>query len=83
VCSSDLSPAAWRGRIFGVYFFCNYGVGSFSASMLGYVAKQYGVNWVFIVSAGFAGLALLCITYLWLQARRIKQRMSAAGIQTT
>jgi predicted MFS family arabinose efflux permease len=80
---ADYSPAAWRGRIFGVYFFCNYGVGSFSASMLGYVAKQYGVNWVFVVSAGFAALALLCIIYLWTQAKKIKQRMSVAGIQTT
>jgi MFS family permease len=67
---ANYTPANWRGRMFGIYFFCNYGIGSFSAGMLGYVADQLGINWVFIVSAGFGLLALLFVTWLLVRARR-------------
>jgi len=51
---ADYSPAAWRGRSYGISVFCGFGLGSFSATLLGYTAEQLGTNWVFIVMAGIA-----------------------------
>jgi len=64
VMVSDYSPVRWRGRVFGVSFFCNFGLGSFSAGMLGYVADQAGLNWVFPAASGFALLALAAVLVL-------------------
>jgi len=77
---ADYSPAELRGRIFGAYFFCNFGLGSFSASMLGYVADKFGTNWVFIVIAGFGLLALVCVAFLWVSALRVS-RFNKPGIR--
>ncbi len=74
VLLADYSPPAVRGRIFGLFFFFNFGVGSFSASLLGYLGQKHGVASIFIASAGFAALALVCITYLWLKAQRMKKQ---------
>jgi MFS family permease len=67
---ADYSPTEWRGRIYGIYFFGNFGIGSFSASMLGYVADQFGINWVFMVAAGFAALCLILTILLLVRAVR-------------
>ncbi len=48
---ADYCPDCWRGRMYGFYFFCSFGVGSFSASALGYVAESRGVSFVFLVCA--------------------------------
>ncbi|MEW6141840.1 MAG: MFS transporter [Chloroflexota bacterium] len=64
VLVSDYSLVKWRGRVFGFSFFCNFGLGSFSAGMLGYVADQAGLNWVFPASSGFALLALVAVLVL-------------------
>ena len=71
---ANYTPAHWRGRMFGIYFFCMYGIGSFSASMLGYVADQLGLSWVFVVSAGFGLLVLVCTTLLLVRAVRSSRR---------
>ena len=76
---ANYTPASWRGRMFGIYFFCVYGVGSFSASILGYVADQQGLNWVFIVSAGFGVLVWLCMTLLLVRAVR-SAKGSGSGV---
>jgi MFS family permease len=65
---ADYSPSNWRGRMYGMAFFCSFGIGSFSAGILGYVADSLGTNWVFIVSAGFAVLALICTFILLVRA---------------
>jgi len=67
---ANYTPVNWRGRMFGIFFFCAYGVGSFSASALGYVADRLGLNWVFIVSAGFGVLALICVAWLLVRAEK-------------
>ena len=46
---ADYSPNKWRGRMFGISFFCAFGFGSFSASLLGYVAEKLSTNWIFWV----------------------------------
>lgn len=68
---ADYSPAEWWGRVYGVSFFCAFGLGSFSASILGYVADQLGTNWVFIVAAGFGLLVLVCAAALLVRALRV------------
>ncbi len=75
---ADYSPVAWRGRLYGLYFFCAMGGGSFAASMLGYVGGEFGTNWVFIVAAGFGILALACTAFLLVRA----VRHSTRGITT-
>jgi len=71
---ANYTPARWRGRMFGIYFFATYGGGSFSASILGYVADRLGTNWVFITSAGFGLVAILCTSLLLARALRHDRR---------
>jgi len=70
---ADYCPPAWRGRIFGISFFCVFGFGSFSAGALGYIADQFGINWVFMVCAGFGLLALICATFLLVRVLRVSK----------
>ena len=65
---ADYSPPDWRGRLYGIAYFCSFGLGSFSASILGYVAVQFGTNWIFMVAAGFGLITLACTTCLLLRA---------------
>ncbi|MFC1860028.1 MFS transporter [Chloroflexota bacterium] len=65
---ANYSPAAWQGRSYGISFFCGFGVGSFSATLLGYTAEQLGTSWVFIVMAGIALVTLVCIVILLVRA---------------
>ncbi|MFC2013013.1 MFS transporter [Chloroflexota bacterium] len=68
---ADYCPPSWRGRMFGISFFCVFGIGSFSAGALGYIADNFGINWVFVVCAGFGLLALLCAVVLLLKTRKV------------
>ena len=70
---ADYCPPGWRGRIFGISFFCVFGIGSFSAGLLGYVADQLGTSWVFMVSAGFGLLVLTCVIFLLVRALRVSR----------
>lgn len=70
---ADYSPTGWRGRAYGISFFCSFGLGSFSASILGYVADQLGTNWVFMVAAGFGLLTLICTIALLVRALNISR----------
>ena len=65
---ADYSPASWRGRSYGIFYFCNFGLGSFSATLLGYTAEQFGTNWVFIAMAGIALITLVCTVVLLVRA---------------
>lgn len=70
---ADHTPAEWHGRIYGVYFFANFGIGSFSASLLGFVAVKMGTGWVFIVSSAFGLLTLACAVLLLMKTSRTKR----------
>ncbi len=73
---ADYSPANWRGRLYGISYFCTFGLGSFSASILGYVAVKFGTSWIFFVAAGFGLIALLCTIFLWVRALKVSGRSS-------
>jgi len=65
---ADYSPTAWQGRSYGIFFFCNFGIGSFSATLLGYVAERFGINWVFTAMAGIALITMGVIMTLLVRA---------------
>ncbi len=67
---ADYTPDSWRGRMFGIYFFCAFGVGSFSASGLGYVAESEGITTVFLICALIGVLSILIVIPLLLRALR-------------
>ena len=67
---TDYTPVLWRGRMFGIYFFCSLAVGSFSATGLGYLADTRGIESVFLVCALFAVAATACSVPLVVWARR-------------
>jgi len=72
---AEYSPDRWRGRMYGVSFFCSFGAGSFSASLLGYIAERVGASWIFIVLAGFQLLVLMLVAIL-LAKTRSRQALS-------
>ncbi len=61
---ADYSPTVWQGRSYGIHFFCGFGLGSFSATLLGYIAEQSGTSWIFIAMAGIALIPLVCVVIL-------------------
>jgi MFS family permease len=64
---ADYSPASRRGLVFGLYFFLNFGLGSFSATGMGYIADQLGLSRVFIAAAICAVLSTVFIGALLLK----------------
>ena len=74
VLLADYSPGAQRGRIFGLYFLCAFGLGSFSASILGYIAGEFGTNWVFTSSAGFGLITIISTTILLIRSLKSHSR---------
>jgi len=76
---ADYCPDRWRGRMYGIYFFCSFGVGSFSASALGYVAETQGVQTVFLICAFLGLAALLFVIALLLRALRHGSDATGAG----
>ena len=71
---ADYTPVSWRGRSYGVFYFFTYGLGSFSATVLGYTAEQLGTNWVFIVMAGITLIVLMCTIVLLIRAMKVSRR---------
>ena len=65
---ADYSPVTWQGRSYGISFFCGFGLGSFSATFLGYIAEQFGTNWVFITMAGISLIATGFVATLLVRA---------------
>ena len=72
---ADYCPDSWRGRMYGVYFFCAFGVGSFSASGLGYVAESHGIRTVFLVCAVMGVVAACFLVPLLVRALRTPRHM--------
>jgi len=75
---ADYCPDCWRGRIYGVYFFCSFGLGSFSAGALGYVAETRSVTTVFLVCAVTAFVAALVVVPLLIRALRRSRATNAS-----
>ena len=46
----------FRGTGYGIYFFLNFGVGSFASTLSGYIADRLGLEWIFH-TMGFLFLA--------------------------
>ncbi|MBI2287903.1 MAG: hypothetical protein HYU83_02800, partial [Chloroflexi bacterium] len=65
---AEYTPAAWRGRSYGIYFFGGFGLGSFSATFLGYIAEHSDTRWVFITMAGLSLITVICIVALLAKA---------------
>lgn len=74
---AEYTPDFWRGRMYGLYFFCAFGVGSFSASGLGYVAETGGIRQVFLVCAILGLIAACFLVALLVQAMRKGPRTAA------
>jgi len=72
---AEYSPDNWRGRMFGISFFCLFGVGSFAGSLLGYFAERLDSSWIFWILAGFQLLALLLAVTLMVKAHRHRNRL--------
>jgi len=64
------TPPRWRGRSYGITFFCAFGIGSFAAGISGYIAENLGINWVFTMLAGVGILMLACVLILVIMAPR-------------
>jgi len=71
---ADYSPADWRGTMYGIYYFCTFGIGSFSATISGYIADKFGINQVFLVSAGFGLISLAAALVILIRALRASKR---------
>lgn len=54
-----LTPAERRGTVYGVYFFTNFGLGSFSQAIAGYFMDNYGVASSFNVLTVFSVIAVI------------------------
>ena len=65
---ANYSPPAWRGRSYGISFFFGFGLGSFSATFLGYIAEQFGTNWIFIAMAVISLISVGFVTTLLVKA---------------
>ena len=49
-----------RGTAFGIFFFVAFGLGSFAASVSGWIAERFGLQWVFL---GIGGSVLLLVLF--------------------
>ena len=71
---ADYTPFAWRGRSYGMYFFGGFGLGSFSATFLGYIAEKFDTRWVFITMAGLTLVIVAAIAVLLRRALAISRQ---------
>jgi MFS transporter, FSR family, fosmidomycin resistance protein len=69
---ADYTPESIRGRIYGLSFFAGFGLGSFSASLFGYVVEKLDTGWVFLIAAVFSALMLVITLTLFYKARHRK-----------
>ncbi len=80
---ANYSPVSWRGRSYGISNFCIFGIGSFSATILGYTAEQLGINWAFIVMAGISLATIACMVILLVRASTISKHGNAYSPDST
>jgi len=77
---ADYTPVDWRGRSYGISYFCGFGLGSFSATILGYIAERFGLTWIFMTMAGISLIALICVVALLVRALRASKPRPAPGL---
>lgn len=53
-----LTPYNQRGKVFGIYFFTSFGIGSISQLITGYLSDTYGLDTAFYLLTAFAAVAL-------------------------
>ncbi len=67
------SSDSFRGRAYGIFFFMNFGIGSFSATVSGWIGERYGLEAIFpFLGALLAGVSI--IAWLLVVAMRRKER---------
>ena len=67
---ADYSVARVHGRAFGFTFLAGFGFGSFAGTSGGVIADEFGVEWVFVMLAGFGFLIFLTGLALYVIRRR-------------
>jgi len=67
---ADYAPEGWLGRMYGISFFCSFGIGSFSASFLGYIGQQLNTSWIFTTMAFISAINLVFAAVLLVRALR-------------
>lgn len=70
---SKYTDERFRGRIYGLYFTASFGLGSFGASLCGYLADTYGLAWI------FRSLVILILVSLGLSGLLLRRRRSIGG----
>lgn len=58
-----------RGTAFGIYFFIAFGFGSLASSFSGYIAQEFGLQWVFM-GLSSSILLLVFLAFLLLKIKR-------------
>lgn len=64
-----------RGTSFGIHFFAAFGIGSLAASFSGYLAQEFGLQWVFLGLSGSV-LASIILAYGFLRLKADPVRSS-------
>ena len=55
----------FRGTGYGIHFLLNFGVGSFAATLAGYIADRFGLEWVFhTMGLSFVGAGVLAFVLI-------------------
>jgi len=68
-----LSSTSFRGRAFGIFFFMNFGMGSFAATISGWVGEHYGIEAIFpFLGAVLLGVSLIGWSLVIMMARTAK-----------
>jgi FSR family fosmidomycin resistance protein-like MFS transporter len=65
------TPREIRGTAFGIFFFVAFGFGSLASSFSGFIAQEFGLQWVFM---GLSGSAFLLIFIALFILRNQKNR---------
>ena len=66
---ADYAVVRIHGRAFGFTFLAGFGFGSFAGASGGLIADAFGVQWVFVMLAGFGFLIFLVALALYVLRR--------------
>lgn len=65
-----------RGTAFGIYFSIAFGVGSLASSFSGYIAQNFGLQWVFM-GLSASGMLMAFFAFLLLKMKRRAKELSS------
>jgi MFS family permease len=67
---AQITPGSFRGRAFGLFFFANFGIGSFSSTLSGWIGERFGLDAIFIfLGVVLLGVSLVAWGLVWLMKR--------------